>query len=111
MAPLRTLLQQRDSVLLMGVLNRTPDSFSDGGEFMDEAAALDRIRAMLAEGAEIIDVGAESTRPGSSPVSVAEQIARIGGAVRAAAALGAIVSIDTTEPEVADRALADGATV
>jgi len=109
MTPVRALLQGRDSALLMGVLNRTPDSFSDGGEFMEEKAALDRIQAMIAEGADILDVGAESTRPGSAPVAAAAQIARIGGVVRAAAALGVIVSVDTTLPEVAARALDDGA--
>lgn len=95
----------------MGVLNRTPDSFSDGGAFMDETLAIERIEAMLAEGAAIIDVGAESTRPGSTPVPAGEQIARIGGVVRAAVARGAIVSIDTTLPEVAAFALGEGATV
>jgi dihydropteroate synthase len=111
MTPVRALIQGRDSVLLMGVLNRTPDSFSDGGEFLEEEAALERVRAMIAEGAEIVDVGAESTRPGSTPVPASEQLTRIGGVVRAAAALGVIVSIDTTLPEVAERALDDGAAV
>jgi dihydropteroate synthase len=111
MTPLRTLLNQRESVLLMGILNRTPDSFSDGGAFMDETAAVARIEEIIAEGAEIIDVGAESTRPGSTPVPAEEQIARIGGAVREAAKRGLIVSIDTTSPEVAEWALGEGATV
>jgi dihydropteroate synthase len=111
MTPLRTLLHQRESVLLMGILNRTPDSFSDGGGFMEEDAALDRIEEMIAEGAEIIDIGAESTRPGSTPVAAEEQIARIGGVVRRAATKGVLVSIDTTSTAVAERALYDGATV
>jgi dihydropteroate synthase len=111
MTPLRTLLNQRESVLLMGILNRTPDSFSDGGVFMSEAAALERIEEMIAEGADIIDVGAESTRPGSTPVPAGEQIARIGGVVREAAKRGVLVSIDTTSPEVAEWALGEGATV
>ncbi len=98
----------------MGVLNRTPDSFSDGGKYVDEDAAAARIDAMLDEGAAIIDVGAESTRPGAEPVSAAEQIARLGGAVREAVSRGsrgALVSIDTTLPEVAARALDDGASI
>lgn len=95
----------------MGVLNRTPDSFSDGGKYVDEGAATARIDAMLKEGAAIIDVGAESTRPGAEPVSAAEQIARLGGAVREAVSRGALVSIDTTLPEVAARALDDGASI
>lgn len=111
MTPLRTLLERRESVILMGVVNRTPDSFSDGGEHLDERAALARVEAMIAEGASIIDVGAESTRPGSKPIGDAEQIARLGGVVRAAADRGAIVSIDTTSPVVAERALRDGATI
>lgn len=95
----------------MGVLNVTPDSFSDGGLFHDARAAERRITELRAEGAEIIDIGAESTRPGAAAVSAADQIARIGSAVSIAVAAGAIVSIDTTLPEVAERALADGATI
>jgi dihydropteroate synthase len=98
-------------VILMGILNRTPDSFSDGGRYLDDAAALARVDAMLAEGAAIVDVGAESTRPGSRAVPAAEQIERLGEIVRDAVKRGAIVSIDTTSPEVAERALRDGATV
>jgi dihydropteroate synthase len=111
MTRLRTLIRPRDSVVLMGILNRTPDSFSDGGRFIDDAAALARIDAMIAEGAEIVDIGAESTRPGAPAVPADEQIARLGGVVRAAAGRGALVSIDTTSPRVAERALHDGAAV
>ncbi|AUX47438.1 dihydropteroate synthase [Sorangium cellulosum] len=95
----------------MGVLNRTPDSFSDGGRFAEEGAALAQIDAMLSEGADMIDIGAESTRPGARPVPDDEQIARIGGSVRDAVRRGAVVSIDTTSPAVAARALDDGAAV
>jgi dihydropteroate synthase len=111
MSPLRMLLEHRRSVVIMGVLNRTPDSFSDGGHFADDAAARAQIEAMLFEGADMIDVGAESTRPGALPVPDDEQIARIGGSIRDAARLGAVVSVDTTSPAVAARALDDGATV
>lgn len=112
MSALRALLDRsRARVLVMGVLNRTPDSFSDGGAFVDEAAAIDRVRAMLAEGADIVDVGAESTRPGSRSIPAEEQIARLGDVIPAAAALGAVVSIDTTSAAVAEHALAQGASV
>ena len=95
--------------MLMGVLNCTPDSFSDGGLFGDEAAAVARAAALHAAGAAVIDVGAESTRPGSAPVSARDQLARLGGIIRKIAATGALVSIDTTLPEVAEHALAEGA--
>jgi dihydropteroate synthase len=95
----------------MGVLNRTPDSFSDGGRYEGDDAARARIDELCAEGADVIDVGAESTRPGAAPVAHVEQIARIGGAVREAAARGVIVSVDTTSPAVAAWALAEGASV
>jgi dihydropteroate synthase len=95
----------------MGVCNRTPDSFSDGGLFLDDAAAEAHVQALLAEGADIVDIGAESTRPGSSPVADDEQIARIGPLVRASVARGALVSIDTTSPAVAEHALREGARI
>ena len=95
--------------MLMGVLNCTPDSFSDGGLFGDEAAAVARASALHAAGAAVIDVGAESTRPGSAPVSARDQIARLGGVISKIARTGALVSIDTTLPEVAEHALAEGA--
>ncbi|MEZ4314345.1 MAG: dihydropteroate synthase [Polyangiaceae bacterium] len=111
MSPLRALIDRSGArVLIMGVLNRTPDSFSDGGAFVDEEAALARARDLLAEGADLIDVGAESTRPGSREIPAAEQIARLGQIIPAAVALGALVSVDTTSIQVARHALAQGAT-
>jgi dihydropteroate synthase len=97
-------------VALMGVLNVTPDSFFDGGRYTTEGAAESRIDELIREGAQIIDIGGESSRPGSEPVAALEQIARIEGAVRhAVASRKAVVSVDTTSPEVADRMLALGA--
>ena len=97
--------------IVMGVLNVTPDSFSDGGKFMDPSAAVERAQAMVAEGADILDVGAESTRPGSQRVSPGEQARRLQDILPPLAGLGAIVSIDTTSAEVAELALDSGATI
>jgi dihydropteroate synthase len=99
----------------MGILNATPDSFSDGGVFSSPEAFPGRIAALLDEGAAIIDIGGESTRPGSAAVSEDDQIERVLGPVRLAASLagprGALVSIDTTSPRVARAALAAGASL
>ncbi len=97
--------------VIMGVLNVTPDSFSDGGEFLDPAVATAQAERMLADGADIIDIGAESTRPGSGRVGADEQIARLRNILPAVAASGAIVSIDTTFAAVADFALDAGARI
>lgn len=91
---------------VMGVLNVTPDSFSDGGLAGDAGA---RGLAMIEAGADIIDVGGESTRPGAEPVSEAEEIARVGPAIAALWAAGALISIDTMKPGVAEAAIAAGA--
>src|SRR5262245_52981771 len=95
--------------LIMGVLNVTPDSFSDGGDFADAARAIDHGRAMLAAGADIVDVGGESTRPGAHPVSPDEEAARVLPVVRALAHAGAMVSIDTRHAAVMDQAVQAGA--
>ncbi len=95
----------------MGVCNRTPDSFSDGALCLDDAAADEHVRRLVAEGAQIIDIGAESTRPGAEPVEASEQIRRIGLSIRNARALGVLVSIDTTSPAVAAWALEEGASI
>src|SRR5579864_9810839 len=92
----------RPSVL--GVINVTPDSFSDGGVNLDPARALGAARAMLEAGAAIIDVGGESTRPGSARVPVAEELSRVVPVLEALA--GSPVSIDTTKARVAQEALA-----
>ncbi|HVN98611.1 MAG TPA: dihydropteroate synthase [Steroidobacteraceae bacterium] len=94
----------------MGVLNVTPDSFSDGGLYLDPARALDRALAMLAEGASIIDVGGESTRPGAAPVPPEEELRRVLPVVRALARAGdVVVSVDTSRAEVIEQVVAEGA--
>jgi dihydropteroate synthase len=98
-----------DRTLILGVLNVTPDSFSDGGRWMDLEAALARGLEMSAEGADLIDVGGESTRPGAAPVGVSEELERVLPVVEALAARGVAVSIDTRKPVVAAEALARGA--
>jgi len=89
--------------IVMGVLNVTPDSFSDGGRFLDPKNAIDQARRMIAEGADVLDIGAESTRPygGAVAVSVAEEMRRLAPILPAAVALGVPVSIDTMKAEVA----------
>jgi dihydropteroate synthase len=91
----------------MGVVNVTPDSFSDGGINLDPADAVESARRMLAEGAAIVDVGGESTRPGSAPVTVDEELRRVVPVLEELE--GASVSIDTSKPQVAERALELGA--
>jgi len=96
-------------IALMGVCNVTPDSFSDGGLHLTPEAARARVDELLAEGADIVDVGGESTRPGAAPVPPAEQLARVLGVVGYAASRGACVSIDTGSPEVAAACIDAGA--
>jgi dihydropteroate synthase len=93
----------------MGVVNVTPDSFSDGGRFLDHAAAVAHARDLLDQGADWVDVGGESTRPHAEPVPVDEELRRVVPVVEALAAGGAAVSIDTRKPEVARAAVAAGA--
>jgi len=100
-----------DRPALMGILNVTPDSFSDGGLYADTLQAVERARTMMAEGADLIDVGGESTRPGSEPVSVAEELRRVMPVVELLCAEGVPVSIDTSKPEVARQAVASGVAV
>jgi dihydropteroate synthase len=98
--------------LVMGVLNVTPDSFSDGGEFVRLDAALDHARVLQIAGADIIDIGGESTRPGASRVSLAEEQARVLPVIEAIVTqLGAKVSIDTMNAETARLAVAAGASI
>ncbi|MDR0458898.1 MAG: dihydropteroate synthase [Coriobacteriales bacterium] len=97
--------------VIMGILNVTPDSFSDGGEYYDTAAALEQAYRMLAEGAQIIDVGGESTRPGAEEVEQAEELKRVLPIVEHLAADGIAVSVDTRHVAVAEAAIAQGAAI
>ena len=108
----RRSLSFGEYTLVMGILNVTPDSFSDGGHFFDIQTAIARAEEMVAEGADILDVGGESTRPGAVLVSVAEEIRRIVPVVEAVAHKIAIpISVDTTKAEVARAALQSGAEI
>lgn len=96
---------------LLGVVNTTPDSFSDGGQFLDSSAAIDHARNLLGAGADIVDVGGYSTRPGAAPVPPTEEAARILPVVRALAADGVVVSVDTFRSDVARAAIKAGARI
>jgi dihydropteroate synthase len=96
---------------VMGVVNATPDSFSDGGRYLDPAQAIAHARQLVADGADIVDVGGESTRPGADEVSAAAECARVLPVVRALALDGAIVSVDTSKPEVIRAAVDAGASM
>ena len=98
--------------LVMGVVNVTPDSFSDGGKFFDAEAAVAHALKLVAEGAEILDIGGESTRPGATPVSEAEELRRVIPVIQKLSAQVKVpISIDTTKPGVARAALATGASI
>ncbi|KQW81595.1 dihydropteroate synthase [Devosia sp. Root413D1] len=113
LAPRGAALRLGRTARLMGILNVTPDSFSDGGRFDAAPAALAQARLMLAEGADIIDIGGESTRPGAEEVSVADELTRVLPVIAALRADGitAPISIDTYKAEVAEQAIAAGATI
>ena len=96
---------------VMGILNVTPDSFSDGGKHNDVEQAVTHAKQMMADGATVIDIGGESTRPGASPVSVEEEIRRVVPVVEQLAKEKVIISIDTSEPEVIKAAVQAGAQI
>ncbi|WP_151773374.1 dihydropteroate synthase [Streptomyces abyssomicinicus] len=98
-----------DRCAVMGVVNVTPDSFSDGGRWFDTTAAIKRGLDLVAEGADLADVGGESTRPGATRVDEAEELRRVIPVVRGLAAEGVVVSVDTMRASVAEKALAAGA--
>jgi dihydropteroate synthase len=96
---------------LMGVINVTPDSFSDGGLFLDAERAIEHGRRLISEGADVLDVGGESTRPGAAAVSAGVELARVEPVIEALSGEGAALSIDTSKLEVAEAALRAGATM
>lgn len=97
--------------MIMGILNVTPDSFSDGGKFADPRAAIEHALLLAEQGADIIDIGGESTRPGSDAVSVQEELDRVLPVFQGLAGSGLVLSIDTMKPEVADAAVQAGARI
>lgn len=103
------LLSTGRQPLVMGVLNVTPDSFSDGGRFADPGQAVNHARQMVADGADLIDIGGESTRPGAPRISADEQISRIVPVIRELRDLPALLSVDTTRAEVIAAAIDAGA--
>ncbi len=106
------LLNYQKRPLVMGILNVTPDSFSDGGQFFKPEKALEHALQLVSEGADIIDIGGESTRPGALSVPLEEEAARVLPVIRALAQQISIpISIDTRKPEIARRAIAAGASI
>jgi len=98
--------------VVMGILNVTPDSFSDGGLFIGKQAAMTRVRQMIAEGAGIIDIGGESTRPGAQAISVEEELARVIPVIEAVRSESDIpISVDTSKPQVMTAAIQAGASM
>ncbi len=108
-SPLSPLPRAAGRPVIMGVVNVTPDSFSDGGSWFEPAAAVEHGRVLVAQGADLVDVGGESTRPGAERPSVAEELRRVLPVVEALAAAGVAVSVDTMRSQVAAQALAAGA--
>src|SRR5215212_4424103 len=108
-----SLLLAKKRPIIMGVLNVTPDSFSDGGQFLDPSVALQHANRLIEEGADIIDIGAESTRPygGAKPVTLEEELSRLQHVLPAVVQMGIPVSIDSMKPEVALWALGLGASI
>lgn len=101
----------REDTLVMGVLNVTPDSFSDGGLYLEPERAIAHGRELLAAGADLLDIGGESTRPGAPRVDAEEERGRVLPVVRALAAEGAVISVDTMRTEVAEASVAAGALI
>lgn len=107
----RTKALTIEQPLIMGIVNVTPDSFSDGGQFQGVAEAVDHGLRLVAEGADLVDVGGESTRPGAVDVSIEEELSRVVPVVEALSARGVIVSVDTSKPAVAVAAMEAGAEI
>jgi len=108
----RFLLNYQRRPLIMGILNVTPDSFSDGGNFLDPKKAVDQALRLVSEGADIIDIGGESTRPGALPVPLEEESRRVLPVIKVLAKEAEVpISVDTRKPEIARRAIASGASI
>ena len=111
-APGMTIGPSGGRPLVMGIVNVTPDSFSDGGRFLGYEAALAHARRLIADGADILDIGGESTRPGAAPVSEADETARVAPVIAQLRREGAVaISVDTMKPAVARAAVEAGATI
>lgn len=100
-----------DRPLIMGVVNVTPDSFSDGGQFFDARSAIDHARQLVEEGADLLDIGGESSRPGAAPLPLDEELRRVMPVLEACVTFGKPVSIDTYKPEVMRAAAQAGASM
>ncbi len=100
-----------DPIVVMGIINVTPDSFSDGGQFSETSRALKHAEQLVYDGAHILDVGGESTRPGAAPVSVEQELSRVIPLIEQLAKAGHCVSVDTRKPEVMRAAIASGAAI
>ena len=101
-----------DRTLLMGIVNVTPDSFSDGGKFLAPEKAASHARKLVEDGADILDLGAESTRPGAAPIDAKEELQRLLPVLKAIRGKAQVlVSIDTSKPEVAKKCLSEGADI
>ena len=100
-----------DRTLVLGILNITPDSFADGGKYIDPSDAIARGLQMLDEGVDVIDIGGESTRPGAEPISLNEELERVIPVIRSLSKHGAIISIDTTRSETARASVESGAKI
>ena len=105
------MIEIKNKTQIMGILNITPDSFSDGGFFYSDENAIRHAQKLIEDGADIIDVGAESTRPNFTPISADEEISRLEKILPAIKNLGVPISIDTYKPEVAEFAITNGATI
>ena len=104
-----TTTSRTDSTLVMGIVNVTPDSFYDGGKFLDVESAFQHAARLVVEGADILDIGGESSRPGAEPLTPEEEQERILPVIEKAVALGVPVSVDTYHASTAARALEKGA--
>lgn len=107
--PLPTTITALDRALIMGVVNVTPDSFSDGGRWFSQETAVAHAYELIAQGADIVDIGGESTRPGAPRVSEDEELRRVIPVIRELASSGVAISVDTTRARIAEAAIAAGA--